>query len=136
MGASLGGGDDEPIAAINITPFVDIILVVLIIFMVTTPVIMNPNIKITLPKSAAGDADGAPPKFSFGITSKGEVYLNGQPIQEAEVAIKAKEALVKDKELTAIISADKDASHGRVMQVMGWIRREGISRFAFSIEKE
>ncbi len=137
MGASLGGGgDDEPIAAINITPFVDIILVVLIIFMVTTPMIMNPNIKIILPKAAGGDGSDEPPNFSIGITSKGEVFLNGQPTSEGDLAKKAKVALAKDKNLTAMISADKESSHGRVMQVIGWIKREGIAKFAFSIEHE
>ena len=136
MGASTGGGDEDTISAINITPFVDIILVVLIIFIVTTPMIMNPNIKITLPKAAAGDDSSEPPKFAVGITAKGGLYLNGKETSEKDFAEKAKESLARDKALVAIISADKDATHGRVMQVMGWAKREGITKFAFSIDNE
>jgi biopolymer transport protein ExbD len=55
MAASISGDDDEPISQINVTPFVDIILVVLIIFMVTTPIIMKPSINVNLPKAASGE---------------------------------------------------------------------------------
>ncbi|MFW1447688.1 ExbD/TolR family protein, partial [Vibrio parahaemolyticus] len=55
MAAKLNGNNDEPISEINIVPFVDIILVVLIIFMVTAPMILNPSINVRLPKAGSGD---------------------------------------------------------------------------------
>ena len=77
MGAKIGG-DDDAIAEINIVPFVDIILVVLIIFMVTTPFIMKPSINVNLPKAASGE-ESSPAKLNVSITNDGQLTLNGQP---------------------------------------------------------
>ena len=73
MAANLGDNNDEPIAEINIVPFVDIILVVLIIFMVTTPFIMKPSINIHLPKAASG-SDTTPSQLTITIGSGGRPF--------------------------------------------------------------
>ena len=128
------GGDDEPIAEINIVPFVDIILVVLIIFMVTTPVLMKPSINVNLPKAASGD-DTTPSQLNISIGSGGETLLNGKAATDEEIGAYATEAAAGNPDVQAIISADKEVPHGRVVSVIDVIKSVGIKKFAISIDK-
>lgn len=127
--------DDEPIADINITPFVDIILVVLIIFMVTTPIIMKPSINIQLPKAASGD-ETTSTQLNIAISSAGSLSLNGAPTDEAALAAKAKELLAGQPELQAIIAADQATSHGKVVGIIDVIKAAGVRKFAISIDRK
>ncbi len=126
--------DDDIIAEINIVPFVDIILVVLIIFMVTAPMIVKPGIKIALPKAASADKS-TPSKFNVSITSEGNIELNGQATGEEQLKAFAKKHLLEKPDAQAIISADKAISHGEVIKVIDWIKSSGITKFAIATEK-
>jgi len=126
---------DEPIAEINIVPFVDIILVVLIIFMVTTPLIMKPSINIKLPKAVSGD-ETTPSKLNITITSKGDILLNGKPSSKEEVNRYSKALVTKNPTVQAIISADKDISHGTVVSVIDAVKSAGVKKFAITIDKK
>ena len=83
MASKISGDNDEPISEINIVPFVDIILVVLIIFMVTTPFIMKPSINVNLPKAGSGE-DTTPSELTITIATDGRLLLNGKPSDEAK----------------------------------------------------
>ncbi len=133
MGASFNK-DDEAIADINITPFVDIILVVLIIFMVTTPIIMNPGIKIQLPKAASGE-ETKQTKLNVSIAKDGKILLNGAVENDNSLAQKVKDLVAKNKEIQAIIAADKDVAHGTVIRIIDIVKSNGVSKFAISTEK-
>lgn len=135
MAAKLGGGNEEPIADINIVPFVDIILVVLIIFMVTTPIIMKPSINVTLPQAGSGD-ETTPSEFSVSIDTSGAVILNGKPSDEAGLAEFAGQMVTQRPDIQAIISADKDVPHGRVVTIIDAIKSAGIKRFAIATDKK
>jgi biopolymer transport protein ExbD len=135
MAAKLGGDDDSPISEINIVPFVDIILVVLIIFMVTTPFIIKPSININLPKAASG-AETAPSQLNIAIGINGETLLNGKPTSDEELSNFAKTSLAENPQVQAIISADKDVAHGRVISVIDIVKTAGIAKFAISIDKK
>lgn len=135
MGAKLGGDDDAPIAEINIVPFVDIILVVLIIFMVTTPFIVKPSININLPKAASGE-ETVPSQLNISISGKGEFLLNGKPSDKESIGNYAKEALAKSPDTQAIISADKETPHGTVVSIIDIVKSAGIKKFAISIDKK
>ena len=127
--------DDEPIAAINIVPFVDIILVVLIIFMVTTPIIMKPSINVDLPDSTSGDSTEAS-KLTISINKAGEVKLNGQTSTLQEISTYSKELVSKKPGIQAIISADKGITHGRVVEMIDTIKSAGVKKFGISIDKK
>lgn len=127
--------DDEPITQINVTPFVDIILVVLIIFMVTTPMIMKPSININLPKAASGD-ETTPTQLSLAINAQGVIQLNGKTVEEANLKNEATALLQKNPEAQAIIAADKDVAHGKVIAVIDAIKSAGVTKFAISIDKK
>ena len=135
MASKVGGNSDEPIAEINIVPFVDIILVVLIIFMVTAPVLLKPSINVNLPKAGSGD-NTTPSELAVAITAKGDVSLNGKPSDEAGLATYSKELVGKNPEVQAIISADKEVSHGKVVTIIDAIKSAGVKKFAITIDKK
>ncbi len=135
MAASISGDDDEPISQINVTPFVDIILVVLIIFMVTTPIIMKPSINVNLPKATSGEQTN-PTQLSITITAVGQIVINGTVVTEGDVGNLAKELVTKQPDVQALISADKDVPHGKVIGVIDAVKAAGVTRFAISIEKK
>jgi len=134
-GISNGGGDDELISGINITPLVDIVLVLLIIFMVTTTYIVRDAIEVDLPRAAhAGEATGT--TLAVVLTRDGAIYLDGVKRTEADLAARTREVVAKDRDARAIISADKQALHGAVVRIIDVVKGGGVSRFAINIEKE
>ena len=135
MGAKLGGSGDDPISEINIVPFVDIILVVLIIFMVTTPIIMKPSINVNLPQAGSGD-ETTPSEFDVAILPDGKVLLNGKPVDEAGLSQYGAEIIAKKPDVQAIISADKEVPHGRVITIIDAIKSSGVKRFAIATNKK
>lgn len=135
MAAKISGGDDEPIAEINIVPFVDIILVVLIIFMVTTPLIMKPSINVNLPQAASGE-ESTPSQLNITLNKSGQVMLNGKPSSLQEVQSTAASMSVSAPTTQAIISADKDVPHGQVVGVIDAVKSGGIKKFAITIDKK
>lgn len=135
MAAKTARDEDEPISDINIVPFVDIILVVLIIFMVTTPFIMKPSINVNLPKAGSGD-DTTPSELTITISADGKASLNGKPSDETAINTYSKELAAKKPDVQAIISADKDVTHGRVISIIDAVKSGGVKRFAITIDKK
>ncbi|MCM2354560.1 MAG: biopolymer transporter ExbD [Pseudobdellovibrio sp.] len=126
---------DEIMSEINVVPLVDVILVVLIIFMVTAPMIMKPSINVNLPKAASGEAT-TPSKLNITISGDGKLNLDGQMVEDAQVQAKAQEEAAKNPDIQAIISADKDVPHGRVVSVLDIVKGAGVKKFAISIDKK
>ena len=133
MGASFGS-DDDVIADINITPFVDIILVVLIIFMVTATTIVQSSIKVNLPDAATGEATES---TSLGLTLLGDggLLLDGEPITPEALGQVLESAKADNDEVVCLIAADKTVAHGRVIWLMDLVKSKGIARFALNINK-
>lgn len=126
---------DEAISEINVVPLVDIILVVLIIFMVTAPMFVKPTINVNLPKAASGDQT-APSKLNIALTADGRINLNGSFVEEDQVQKVSAEEVSKNVDVQAIISADKDVPHGRVVGILDIVKSVGVKKFAISIEKK
>ena len=136
-GQPTGGreGDEEMISGINVTPLVDITLVLLIIFMVTATYIVREAIEVDLPRAAhAGEAAGA--TLAVVVTKDGSIYLDGVRRTEQELRSRTREIVKRDPDARAIISADKASLHGAVVHVIDLVKGEGVSRFAINIEKE
>ena len=136
MAGNIGSeGDEEMITGINVTPMVDVVLVLLIIFMVTATYIVREAIEVDLPRAAnAGEAVGT--TLAVVLTRDGAIYLDGVRRTEAELAARARQAVAKDRDTRALISADRAAQHGAVVRVIDVVKGEGVSRFAINIEKE
>lgn len=131
-----GAEDSEPISAINVTPFVDVVLVLLVIFMVTAPMILKDVINVKLPKAASGDGQPQTQTLSFVIMRNGNVLMNGELVSQDEVTSQVKDALKENPDVQAIIGADEETQHKNVVTLIDWIKSAGLSKFAMQIEKK
>lgn len=137
MGASLGGGNsDDPIAEINIVPFVDIILVVLIIFMVTAPLVLKPAIDVSLPQASSGEAKETEKNLDVIISATGEIYVNGKVSDLDGLKVEATNVAIKAVDSGAILNADKMVTLEKLTEVIDTIKLAGIKKVAFSIQKK
>lgn len=134
MAGKIDHGDDLQ-SEINVVPLVDIILVVLIIFMVTAPMIMKPSINVNLPKAASGEAT-VPSKLNITVSGDGKVVLDGKEATDDMITAVAKAEMDKNPETQAIISADKDVPHGRVVAILDLVKIAGVKKFAISIDRK
>ena len=127
--------DSQPIAEINIIPFVDIILVILIIFMVTVPFIIKTGFSLDLPKaSSAGKISKS--KVNVTIHSDGQVLLNGKAFDLEQIKEQLSENNIKKPEETqVIISADKNVLHGKLISVINALKSVGVSKVAIATQK-
>ena len=132
-----GGGG--AITDINVTPLVDITLVLLIIFMVTAPMIVNnPSIKVELPKAATGDETL---KSTLALTLQRDtttggyvIYANGEKTDEEKVKTMIPDMLSKNKDLQAIIAADRGISYGEVVHIVDLVKALGVHKFALNTD--
>jgi biopolymer transport protein ExbD len=124
--------DDEAITGINVTPLVDITLVLLIIFMVTTSYIVKAAIEIDLPKAATGH-ETKPTTLAITLTWQGDLYLNERPTSTEALAAHVCQALHRDANLQALISADTELSYGRVVWLIDLIKQLGVRRYALNV---
>lgn len=129
------GDDEDVIAAINITPFVDIILVVLIIFMVTTTYIVQAQIEVNLPKAASGQSEVVS-TLTFQVTKDGDYLLDGQMLTLEQIVESVKKTRVAEPDIRAIIAADKDVEYGKVIDLIDVIKLNGIEKFALNIVRK
>jgi biopolymer transport protein ExbD len=136
MAATRNGGDDEGmITAINVTPLVDIVLVLLIIFMVTAKLIVNPQLPIELPRARTGEPP-PPAPLSVVLGKDGSIIADGMRMNEDGLVGLVRARKAAGGELNALISADLGALHGRVVRVMDLLRHEGVSRFGIAVTEE
>ena len=135
MAGGAGDDDDGLIAGINVTPLVDVTLVLLIIFMVTARIIVSQGMPMDLPKSASGEA--LQTVFSVELTADGKTRIDSEVVGDDDALVPlAKKAKAKNKDLRAVIRADKKVEHGRVIHVLDLLRRSGIAKIAFAVTPE
>jgi biopolymer transport protein ExbD len=133
MGAQLNN-DDSEIGSINITPLVDIILVLLIIFMVTANFIKKDSININLPVVGASDPNIAR-SVQIAITKDGKFHLEGMAAHEKEIiAFLSREVKIRPN-MRVTLSADEKLPYGTIARMMGVIRKSGVNRIALSVKR-
>jgi biopolymer transport protein TolR len=135
MAKSGGSNDEFEITGINVTPLVDIMLVLLIIFLVTATYIVKQAIRIELPK-ASTSADATAHTVQLVISKDGKTYLNGVESNDAAIARRIRMLPDKKEDLQAVISADRDTRHGAVVHALDVLRTEGVTKFAIEVERE
>jgi biopolymer transport protein TolR len=124
------GSSSEVIAGINVTPMVDITLVLLIIFIVTAKIIVTPAVPLDLPQ--ATKTEEVQLIFSVLVPQSGPTLVNGERIaSDAELAARAHTAVTGDPELRAVVQADGAVPHRRVIAVLDALRTAGVSHIAF-----
>lgn len=124
------GTEGAPLAEINITPLVDVMLVLLVIFMVTAPLLLPQSLGIELPRTAALPAKPAEARSRLLIDREGQLQLDGSPVAASELAARLADK-ARDPAHTLAIEADENVRYGRVAEVLALARAAGQSRIAF-----
>ena len=132
--AAAANDNDEMITSINVTPLVDITLVLLIILMITASYVASKAIPLELPKGAT--AETTPVTLSVSIDKDGKTFLDAVPIDDAALRTRVRAARAADPETRAVIAADGRAAHAHVVHVMDLLRREEVTKFAINVEPE
>jgi biopolymer transport protein ExbD len=133
--AASSNDSDDLIAGINVTPLVDISLVLLIIFMVTARIIVSQGMPMDLPKAAS--REDIQQIFAVELTVDGKTYVDSKRVGNDEaIANLAQDAKARNKELRAVIRADKKVEHGRVIHVLDLLKRAGVAKIAFAVSPE
>ncbi len=132
--------DDEGITGINVTPLVDIMLVLLIVFMATTTYMVQQSIQVSLPKADSGNTSQGTKNLSFVVDRDSNLFADGKALKFTEIKEQIQEAQKNAKNdaksLQALISADKDTPHGTVIKLIDEVRKNGISDFAIRVEAQ
>jgi biopolymer transport protein TolR len=142
MGASIGGGgswDDEddgfrPISDINVTPLVDVMLVLLIVFMVAAP-LMTVGVPLQLPKSAAAKAQEPKEPIVVSIDKSGKVFLDKEELTDEAILARLTAMATSDAEQVVLVRGDKEIQYGRLMEVMGHVSNAGFRKVSLIAEK-
>ncbi|MBZ0218178.1 MAG: protein TolR [Fimbriimonadaceae bacterium] len=129
------GGVYQPMAEINVTPFVDIMLVLLIVFMVTAP-LLTVGVSIDLPETRAQQLQGDSDPLAISIKADGSVYLQSTEIAVDELVAKLLAIAENGYQERIFVRGDKNVSYGYVMRVMGTISDAGFRRVALVTELE
>jgi biopolymer transport protein ExbD len=132
--AAAAHNDDELITGINVTPLVDITLVLLVILMVTASYVASRAIPMELPKGATGES--TPTTLSVSLDKDGKTYLDAVPIDEPALRARIRSAHAADPETRAVIAADGRVSHSHVVHVIDLLRREDVTKFAINVDPE
>ncbi len=123
------------IVSINVTPMVDVVLVLLVIMMVSAMYIVSQTFKVELPKTA--NSDDATPAIATVVVTKDRTFLfNEEKVDESGLAAKLASAYAANNNVNLVITADKDAVHGDVVHVIDLSKTAGITKFGLSIERK
>lgn len=128
-----GRGRSAPIVGINVTPMVDVVLVLLVIMMVSATYIVSQSLKVELPKAQNSD-DAVASVAAVTIAKGGAIYFNQEPITEKALIAKLDLAVKGNPEVNLIVSADRAVTHGEVVHIIDLAKTEGITRFAINVE--
>lgn len=130
--ASSDADDDGIISGINVTPLVDVTLVLLIVFMVTAKIIVSQGMPMDLPKAASGEE--VQNVFSVELTEDGRTRVDSAAVPSDDaISELAKQAKAKNKDIRAVIRADKKVEHGRVIRVLDLLKQAGVAKIAFAV---
>lgn len=135
MTSNSGRGRGRLIADINVTPLVDVVLVLLVIFMLAAPVLFRNSIKVKLPEAAHGEkAQDSPLVFS--IDRDGRLFQAQQPLAWDQLTRWAGELKADQRDQWVVISADQDAKHGQVIRLMDALKSAGLNKFSMNVDKK
>jgi biopolymer transport protein TolR len=127
------GGDDSSISQINVTPLVDVMLVLLVIFMVTAPIIQQ-GVSVDLPKVAAGPLAGSEEQLVVNVGKAGQVHLNDTPMTSDQLTEKLRAIAVARPDRQIYVRADQAVPYGQVMRVMAAVRDAGLAKVGLVTE--
>jgi biopolymer transport protein ExbD len=128
--------DDQPlISDINITPFVDVVLVLLVIFIITAPILAKNTLLVKLPKAASSDVS-APSTVGVVVTKQGQILLDGKRLDESVFVATIEEKVKQNPELQGILTADEETMHKDFVHAIDLMKRAGLHKFGVQVEAE
>jgi biopolymer transport protein ExbD len=134
MAITANQGGDEEIVGINVTPLVDVVLVLLVVLMVTAGYIAAKAIPVDLPKAATGET--MPKTLVLSIDQDGALYLDAEKLPAEAIQAKVGAAKKAQPSLRAVIAADGRARHHHVVRVIDLLRKEHVTEFALDVRPE
>jgi biopolymer transport protein ExbD len=135
MGAKLQGADDDAISDINVTPFVDVVLVLLIVLMIAAVNVAHSAITVDLP-TAAAEGESVASTLNIIIEADGQMLLDGERADEEAIAARVRAEKEGDAKVQAVIAADRTVPYERVMHAIDLVKQNGVTSFALSIERK
>jgi biopolymer transport protein TolR len=123
----------QPMSEINVTPLVDVMLVLVVIFIITAPLLAS-AIRLDLPNTDAGKPSDAPKFVTVALDREGRVFFNDQPVNLPQLAGRLAEAAAQAKDTEVQLRADETVPYGRVVEVMGAAHAAGLNRIGFVAE--
>ncbi len=132
--AQAADSDNGPITGINVTPLVDVVLVLLIVLMVTAGYIVSQTIPVDLPKGATGETTSI--TLAITVDREGRTFLDGHAVAKDTLRTRIRQAHARDRETRAVIAADGSTRHREVVGVIDLLRQEGVSRFAINVQPD
>jgi len=120
----------EPMGEINMTPLIDVMLVLVVIFMVTAPLMSN-SLKLDLPRSDAAAPSKAPKPLLVALDTQGRTYVGEQRVDREQLVAQAMQAAQRDPKTEVQLRADKAVPYGQVAELIGLLQKAGLSRIAF-----
>jgi biopolymer transport protein TolR len=133
MAFDAGSSPNDAISQINVTPLVDVMLVLLIIFMVTAPILQQ-GVAVDLPKVAAGPLTGEEEQLVVNVAKSGQLFLNNTPLTREQLTEKLHAIATARPDRQLYVRADQTVPYGQVMQVMGAVRDAGLVRVGLVTE--
>jgi biopolymer transport protein ExbD len=133
-GLSARGGRRGAIVGINVTPMVDVVLVLLVIMMVSAIYIVSQSLKVELPKTASSDQAASSP-LVVTVSKDGSYMFNQKQVQETALRAELRKAKASDKDVSLVLTADREAFHGDVVHVIDLAKVEGITKFAIMVDR-
>lgn len=124
------GEQREPMAEMNIIPLVDVMLVLLVVFIVTAPVITH-SVNVKLPTADASPHDERPNSLTISLDAAGQLYLADEPVRDTRLESRLGQAMSDNPELVVYLRADESTPYGRVAETMAKARQAGVERLGF-----
>jgi biopolymer transport protein TolR len=123
----------SPMSDINMTPLIDVMLVLLVIFMITAP-LMSSSLKLELPKADAAQPNDAPQFISVALDPQGQLFFGDEALDSAAFAARVLESARKNPKTEVQLRADKGVPYGRVAELIGVVQKAGLNRIGFVTE--
>lgn len=123
-------GGNQPMSEINVTPLVDVMLVLVIIFIITAPLLTH-GIKIDLPKASSTANPEKPETVTLSLDAKGKVFWNDQPVEDAQLPAKMAEAAAKQPQPELHLRADQNTRYQKLAEIMSAARNAGLTKLGF-----
>ena len=120
----------QPMSDINMTPLIDVMLVLLVIFMITAP-LMTSSLKMELPKTAAAQPNDGGPALSLAVTADGKVHVGDDLVSQADLVQTLKSTAKRQPQPDVLLRADQDVPYGRVAELIGLIQDAGLTHIGF-----